>query len=67
MRPSPFIYFNTTHPHTQPTTTRLCYNGFWFAPEMELVMAGIAHTQKHCSGAVELSLYKARMFVCLKG
>lgn len=42
---------------------RLTYYGFWFAPEMELVMASIDHTQKHVTGAVELSLYKGNVTV----
>lgn len=28
---------------------------------MELVKCAIDHTQKHCAGAVELSLYKVRV------
>jgi len=42
---------------------RLCYNGFWFAPEMELTMAAIDWTQKHVKGGVELSLYKGNVTV----
>ena len=49
-------------PHSQRTRS-LCYNGFWFAPEMELIKAAIDHTQKHCAGAVELSLYKGNVTV----
>jgi hypothetical protein len=30
---------------------------------MELIMASIEHTQKHCSGGVELALYKVRTYV----
>lgn len=43
--------------------SRLCYYGFWFAPEMELVKASIDHTQKHVTGAVELQLYKGNVTV----
>ena len=31
--------------------------GFWFAPEMELVMNSIEYSQKTVTGAVELKLY----------
>lgn len=42
---------------------RLTYNGFWFAPEMELVMASMDHTQKNVTGAVEIQLYKGNVTV----
>jgi argininosuccinate synthase len=37
---------------------RLCYNGFWYAPEMELVMNSVDFSQRHISGGVEVKLYK---------
>jgi argininosuccinate synthase len=37
---------------------RLCYNGFWYAPEMELVMNSIDFSQRNISGGVEVKLYK---------
>ena len=41
----------------------MTYNGFWFAPEMELMKASIDFTQKRVTGAVELSLYKGNVTV----
>ena len=38
--------------------SRLCYYGFWYAPEMELVMNSINFSQKGVTGAVEMKLYK---------
>ncbi|CAB1117063.1 unnamed protein product [Ectocarpus sp. CCAP 1310/34] len=42
---------------------RLCYNGFWYAPEMELVKHAIDFSQKDVEGAVEVALYKGNMTV----
>ncbi|NNE61789.1 MAG: argininosuccinate synthase [Woeseia sp.] len=36
----------------------LIYNGFWFAPEREMLQALIDKSQKHVSGTVRLKLYK---------
>ena len=35
-----------------------CYNGLWYAPEMELVMNTVKLSQKHVKGEVFLTLYK---------
>ena len=43
--------------------SRLCYNGFWFAPEMDLVLNSIDFSQRHVTGAVELKLYKGNCIV----
>mmetsp|Transcript_3556 Transcript_3556/g.8101 ORF Transcript_3556/g.8101 Transcript_3556/m.8101 type:complete len:218 (-) Transcript_3556:201-854(-) len=37
---------------------RLCYNGFWFAPEMELIRHSITFGQRDVDGVVEIELYK---------
>lgn len=37
---------------------RLCYNGFWFAPEMDLVRNSINFSQRDVEGVVEVELYK---------
>mmetsp|Transcript_27697 Transcript_27697/g.42662 ORF Transcript_27697/g.42662 Transcript_27697/m.42662 type:complete len:418 (+) Transcript_27697:45-1298(+) len=37
---------------------RLCYNGFWFAPEMELIRNSITFSQRDVDGIVEIELYK---------
>ena len=42
---------------------RLCYYGFWYAPEMELVMNSIDFSQRHITGAVELKLYKGNVII----
>ncbi|MEM9231114.1 MAG: argininosuccinate synthase [Pseudomonadota bacterium] len=41
-----------------PRYAELIYNGFWFAPEREMLQAAIDHSQTHVSGTVRLSLYK---------
>jgi argininosuccinate synthase len=43
--------------------SRLCYYGFWYAPEMELVMNSIDFSQRHVTGAVEIKLYKGNTIV----
>lgn len=40
-----------------------CYNGFWFAPEMEYIRYCIAHTQRFMEGHVNLRLYRGRAYV----
>jgi len=42
---------------------RLCYYGFWYAPEMDLVMNSIDFSQRNVNGAVELKLYKGNVIV----
>jgi argininosuccinate synthase len=45
---------------------RLCYNGFWFAPEMELVknaMNFASKVSKHIHSAVHLSIQCHRVQV----
>lgn len=42
---------------------RLCYNGFWFAPEMEMVKHSMEFAQRNVNGAVELELYKGNIIV----
>ncbi len=41
-----------------PKYSELVYNGFWFAPEREVLQTMITHTQKHVTGEVRLKLYK---------
>jgi argininosuccinate synthase len=43
--------------------SRLCYYGFWYAPEMELVMNSIDFSQRHITGAVEIKLYKGNVII----
>jgi argininosuccinate synthase len=46
-----------------PMIARLIYNGFWFSPEMEFLMAAIEKSQERVSGVVFLTLYKGQAFV----
>ena len=41
-----------------PRYAELIYNGFWFAPEREMLQAAIDHSQASVTGAVRLKLYK---------
>lgn len=41
--------------------SRLCYNGFWYAPEMEFILNSIDFSQRYVTGAVELKLYKGNV------
>jgi argininosuccinate synthase len=41
-----------------PRYAELIYNGFWFAPEREMLQALIDHSQKHVAGTVRVKLYK---------
>ncbi|KPF91980.1 argininosuccinate synthase [Novosphingobium sp. AAP83] len=41
-----------------PKYAELIYNGFWFAPEREMLQAAIDHSQARVNGTVRLKLYK---------
>jgi argininosuccinate synthase len=41
-----------------PRYAELIYNGFWFAPEREMLQAAIDHSQEKVAGTVRLKLYK---------
>jgi len=41
-----------------PKFSQLVYNGFWFSPEMKLLLKMIQESQKNVSGTVRLKLYK---------
>eukprot|EP00520_Triparma_pacifica_P003471 CAMPEP_0118645880 /NCGR_PEP_ID=MMETSP0785-20121206/7746_1 /TAXON_ID=91992 /ORGANISM="Bolidomonas pacifica, Strain CCMP 1866" /LENGTH=428 /DNA_ID=CAMNT_0006537811 /DNA_START=23 /DNA_END=1309 /DNA_ORIENTATION=- len=43
--------------------SRLCYNGFWFAPEMDLIRNTMDFSQKDVEGSVELELWKGNITV----
>jgi argininosuccinate synthase len=43
--------------------SRLCYYGFWFAPEMDLIRNAIEFSQRDVEGVVELELYKGNVIV----
>lgn len=40
---------------------RLCYNGFWFAPEMDMVRNSVTYSQRDVTGVVSLELYKGNI------
>lgn len=44
-----------------PEYAKLVYNGFWFAPEREVIQALVTETQKNVSGEVRLKLYKGNV------
>jgi len=46
-----------------PRYAKLIYNGFWFAPEREMLQAAIDNTQKFVNGVVRLKLYKGNVIV----
>ncbi|SFV65524.1 Argininosuccinate synthase [hydrothermal vent metagenome] len=46
-----------------PKYAKLIYNGFWFAPEREMLQAAIDKTQERVSGDVRLKLYKGNISV----
>ncbi|MBT4906339.1 MAG: argininosuccinate synthase, partial [Rhodospirillaceae bacterium] len=46
-----------------PRYAKLIYNGFWFAPEREMIQALIDKSQEHVSGTVRLKLYKGNVVV----
>jgi argininosuccinate synthase len=46
-----------------PKFAELVYNGFWFSPEMEFLMAAIAKSQEVIDGIVYLRLFKGRVTV----
>ena len=41
-----------------PEYARLVYNGFWFAPEREMLQAAVNESQKFVTGDVKLKLFK---------
>ena len=46
-----------------PKYAELIYNGFWFAPEREMLQALIDKSQEHVTGTVRLKLYKGNTIV----
>jgi argininosuccinate synthase len=43
--------------------SQFCYQGFWFAPEMELIRNSINFAQKDVDGTVNMELYKGNITV----
>ena len=46
-----------------PRFSQLVYNGFWFSPEMEILLEMGRNTQKRVSGTVRLKLYRGNCMV----
>ena len=46
-----------------PRFAELIYNGFWYAPEREMLQAAIDHSQIKVNGTVRLKLYKGQATV----
>ncbi len=46
-----------------PRYAELVYNGFWFAPERDMLQALIDKSQEHVEGTVRLKLYKGHVRV----
>jgi argininosuccinate synthase len=46
-----------------PKYAEMVYNGFWFAPEREMLQAAIDQTQESVNGTVRLKLYKGGIAV----
>src|SRR5438552_2937120 len=46
-----------------PKYAELVYNGFWFAPEREMLQAAIDQSQQYVTGRVRLKLYKGNVIV----
>lgn len=46
-----------------PKIAQLIYNGFWFSPEMDFLMAAIEKSQEYVEGKVYLKLYKGNVII----
>ena len=46
-----------------PRYAELIYNGYWFAPERQMLQAAIDNTQEVVNGVVRLKLYKGNVYV----
>jgi argininosuccinate synthase len=46
-----------------PKYAKMIYNGFWFAPEREMLQAAIDKTQEMVNGTVRIKLYKGSVTV----
>jgi argininosuccinate synthase len=46
-----------------PKIAQIIYNGFWFSPEMDFLMAAVQQSQKNVTGKVFLTLYKGNIII----
>jgi len=49
--------------HMADEIGRIIYNGLWFSPEMDFLMAAIDHSQRSVNGSIEMCLYKGNAIV----
>ncbi len=49
-----------------PIIAKLIYNGLWFSPEMEFLMAAVNKSQGNVSGKVYLTLYKGNLVIAAR-
>ena len=47
-----------------PKYAELVYNGYWFAPEREMLQSAIAQSQETATGDVRVKLFKGGVHVC---
>ena len=47
-----------------PKYAELVYNGYWFAPEREMLQAAIAKSQEAVTGTVRVKLFKGGVHIC---
>jgi argininosuccinate synthase len=46
-----------------PKFSELVYNGFWFSPEMDFLMAAVNKSQEVVDGRVDVTLYKGNVMI----
>lgn len=46
-----------------PKLAQLIYNGFWFSPEMQMLMQSVQILQKNINGVVKVGLYKGNVII----
>jgi argininosuccinate synthase len=46
-----------------PKFSELVYNGFWFSPEMDFLMAAVNKSQEVVDGKVDVTLYKGNIII----
>ncbi|MFA7231919.1 MAG: argininosuccinate synthase [Victivallaceae bacterium] len=46
-----------------PAYARMVYNGFWYAPEREMLQAAITESQRFVSGEVRVKLFKGNCYI----
>lgn len=46
-----------------PQYSAMVYNGFWFAPEREMIQAAVTESQKNVTGEVRCKLYKGNCII----